>query len=140
MRRMLALIALPASLTVPLVADAAAPSPIVGRWQTDDGKAIVEVGPCGAALCGKIVRFLVAEPRGGARDDKNPDQSLRTRPLLGVQILSGLKADGGAWKGRGYSPEEGRNFNATVSADGTKLNVKGCVSFFCRTVVWTRAR
>jgi uncharacterized protein (DUF2147 family) len=113
---------------------------IAGRWQTDDGKAIVEVAPCGAAMCAKIARFLVPEPRGGARDDKNPDKALRTRPLLGVQILSGLKADGGAWKGRGYSPEEGRNFNATVTANGNKLNVRGCVSLFCRTVVWTRAR
>jgi uncharacterized protein (DUF2147 family) len=140
MRRKLAVIALPASLMVALTADAAAPSPIVGRWQTDDGKAIVEVAPCGAAMCGQIARFLVPEPKGGARDDNNPDKALRARPLLGVQILSNLKADGKAWKGRGYSPEDGRNFNATVTANGTKLNVRGCVTIICRTVVWTRAR
>lgn len=140
MRRTLALIALPAGLLVTLVSAAAAPTSITGRWQTDDGKAIVAVAPCGGAMCARIERFLVPEPRGGARDDKNPDKALRTRPLLGVQILSNLKADGKAWKGRGYSPEEGRNFNATVTADGNKLNVRGCVTIICRTVVWTRTR
>lgn len=139
MRPTIALIAVPASL-VALAAGAATPTPIAGRWQTDDGKAIVAIAPCGAGLCARIERFLVPEPRGGARDDKNPDRALRTRPLIGVQILSNLKADGKAWKGRGYSPEDGRNFNATVTADGNKLNVRGCVTIICRTVVWTRAK
>ena len=139
MRVVLSLSAISLALAA-LSADAAAPTPIAGRWQTDDGKAIVAVAPCGNAMCGKIERFLMPEPRGGARDDKNPDKALRTRPLLGVQILSNLKADGSAWKGRGYSPEDGRSFNATVTANGAKLNVKGCVAVFCRTVVWTRAR
>lgn len=137
MRPALILLALPACL---LTLTAAAPAPIAGRWQTDDGKAIVAVAPCGNAMCAKIERFLVPEPRGGARDDKNPEKALRTRPLLGVQILSNLKAEGSAWKGRGYSPEDGRSFNATVTANGAKLNVRGCVAVFCRTVVWTRAK
>jgi uncharacterized protein (DUF2147 family) len=115
-------------------------APISGKWVTDDGKAIIEVAPCGAKLCGRIARFLVAEPAGGARDSKNPDKSLRSRKLLGAEVLSGLSASGSAWKGKGYSPEEGRNFNATVTRSGDTLNVRGCVAVFCRTVVWKRAR
>lgn len=128
------------ALTATVAASASGPVPIAGRWQTDDGKAIVEVAPCGSALCAKISRFLVAQPAGGARDGKNPDKALRSRPLLGVQILSGLRADGSTWKGQGYSPEEGRNFKAIVTATGNRLNLKGCVAVFCRTVVWTRAQ
>lgn len=127
-----------AALTA-VAASASAPVPIAGRWQTDDGKAIIEIAACGNAMCGKISRFLVAEPAAGARDGKNPDKALRTRPLLGVQLLSGLRAENGVWKGKGYSPEEGRNFNATVSTVGNKLNLKGCVAVFCRSVSWTRA-
>ncbi len=114
---------------------------VQGRWRTDDGKAIITVAPCSAgsaALCGRISRFLVPEPAGGARDTNNPDRSLRSRPLLGVQVLSNLTRDGDSWTGRGYSPEEGRNFNATVTTQGSRLNLRGCVAIFCRTVVWTR--
>lgn len=115
---------------------------VAGRWRTDDGKAIVTVAPCATGstqLCGRISSFLVAEPAGGARDTNNPNRALRTRPLLGVQILTNLSRDGNAWTGRGYSPEEGRSFNATVRIDGGRLNLRGCVAVFCRTVVWTRA-
>jgi uncharacterized protein (DUF2147 family) len=120
---------------------AAAPqSALTGRWQTDDGKAIMEIAPCGPALCAKIARFLVPQPAGGARDGKNPDKALRTRPLIGINILTGLVPDGAGWTGKGYSPEEGRNFNAAVSVTGNKLKLKGCVAVFCRTVGWTRAK
>lgn len=115
---------------------------IAGRWRTDDGRAVITIAPCssgGATLCGRITRFLVAEPAGGARDTNNPDRSLRSRPLMGVQVLSNLTREGQRWSGRGYSPEEGRHFNATVRVENGRLNVRGCVAVFCRTVVWTRA-
>lgn len=115
---------------------------IAGRWRTDDGKAVITIAPCSngsAALCGRISRFLVPEPASGARDTNNPNASLRERPLMGVQVLSNLTRDGNSWSGRGYSPEEGRNFNATVRSQSGRLNVRGCVAVFCRTVVWTRA-
>jgi uncharacterized protein (DUF2147 family) len=119
---------------------AASPLPLVGKWATDDGKAIMEILPCGKAHCARIARFLVPEPTGGARDTKNPNKALRSRPLLGVNVLTGLVSDGKVWKGKGYSPEEGRSFNATVAVNGNILNLKGCVMVFCRSVVWKRAK
>lgn len=121
---------------------AAAPAPIAGNWKTDDGRAIVSVAPCtakGGGLCATIVRFLVPEPQGGVRDVKNPDAKLRNRRVLGSQVLWSLKPDGKAWSGTGYSARDGRKFNATVSSDGGKLELKGCVLMFCKTVEWTRA-
>lgn len=123
-------------------APAQAAPPITGKWKTDDATAIILVAPCtpgAATLCGWINRFLVPERAGGAIDDKNPDKAKRSRKLLGVPILIGLKADGEQWTGRGYSPKEGRNFNAKVRIEDGKLNLRGCVSIICRTVVWTRA-
>jgi uncharacterized protein (DUF2147 family) len=72
-------------------------------------------------------------------DAKNPEKSLRTRKLVGVPVLTGLKAQGNEWTGRGYGPKEGRNFNATVKLQNGKLAVRGCVTIICRTVVWTRS-
>ncbi len=139
MRSTIAALAL---LALALPASAQQGGSIAGRWRTDDGKAVITVAPCsagGSTLCGRISRFLVAEPAGGARDGNNPDRNLRTRPLMGVAVLTNLAREGNSWTGRGYSPEEGRNFNATVRVENGRLNVRGCVAVFCRTVVWTRA-
>lgn len=136
----LPIIALLVALTaVPAVA---APADIGGNWKTDDGRAIVTVAPCKAGrgpLCATITRFLVAEPAGGVRDVKNPDPKLRNRRVLGSNVLWGLKSDGKAWSGTGYSARDGRTFNATVSGTGGILKLKGCVMMFCKTVEWTRA-
>ncbi|MDG2002548.1 MAG: DUF2147 domain-containing protein [Novosphingobium sp.] len=116
-------------------ADATANS-ILGSWRTDDGRAIVTISRCGDALCGRISRFLVPEPAGGARDNENPDKKLRKRRLLGVPIFWGLRRDGNLWEGRGYSPQDGRYFKAKLEARNSRLNIKGCVAFFCKTKVW----
>ena len=119
------------------------PSAIAGNWRTDDGNAIITVAPCRTgttAHCGRISRFLMPEPTGGMRDGNNPNRALRTRPLIGVAILTNLTFRDGAWRGSGYSPEEGRNFNATVRVENGRLNLRGCVAVFCRTVEWTRGR
>ncbi len=139
---MKSLIAATMLLALALPASAQQSGDIAGRWRTDDGKAVITIAPCtsgGATLCGRISRFLVPEPAGGARDGNNPDRALRARSLLGVAVLTNLARNGERWTGRGYSPEEGRNFNATVHVAGGRLNVRGCVAVFCRTVVWTRA-
>jgi uncharacterized protein (DUF2147 family) len=135
-------IAFTALLALALPAAAQDGSSIAGRWRTDDGRAVITVAPCttgSATLCGRISRFLVAEPAGGARDNNNPDRALRSRALMGVQVLTNLSRNGDRWTGRGYSPEEGRHFNATVRVQNGQLNVRGCVAVFCRTVVWARA-
>ena len=133
---------LPLALAACLIASSAQAAPaIAGRWITDDRTAIVLVAPCApraTTLCGWLNRFFVPEPPGGFLDAKNPDKALRSRKLLGTAILTGLKADGEQWSGRGYSPKEGRNFNARVRIENGNLSLRGCVAIICRTVVWTR--
>ncbi|MDP3673558.1 MAG: DUF2147 domain-containing protein [Novosphingobium sp.] len=137
--RVTAIIAL-AALTISAAHAQPAP-PIAGKWVTDDRTAIVLIAPCTprtTTLCGWLNRFVVPEPAGGFLDAKNPDKALRARKLVGVAILTGLKPEGGQWTGRGYSPKEGRNFNAKVKIENGKLEMRGCVAIICRTVVWTR--
>ena len=117
----------------------AAPASIAGNWKTDDGKSVIQFYQCGQSMCGKIARFLVAEPAGGARDDKNPDASKRNNRLLGMRIFWNLAPDGSRYKGEGYSPEDGRYFKAQVWRAGNQLKVKGCVLLFCRTANFTKA-
>ncbi|MEQ1509214.1 MAG: DUF2147 domain-containing protein [Sphingopyxis sp.] len=115
-------------------------SPIGGRWRTDDNNAIVTIAPCtvrSATMCGSITQLL-NPTLARARDGNNPNAALRTRPILGLQMFSGLTRDGATWTGPGYSPQDGRNFNATVTPHGNQLRVRGCVAIFCRTVEWAR--
>ena len=135
-------------LTVPIIAllstsgIAQSGGGIGGRWRTDDGNAIIHVAPCAANArqwCGRIVQ-MTNPTLARATDSNNPDAALRSRPLVGVPVLSNLVASGQRYSGSGYSPEEGRNFTATVTPNGSRLTVRGCVAIFCRTVVWTRAQ
>ncbi|MFZ9395107.1 MAG: DUF2147 domain-containing protein [Erythrobacter sp.] len=124
-----------AVLAVPALAR---PASIEGSWRADDGKSVIEFYPCGEAVCGRIARFLIEEPAGGARDTKNPDKALRDRKLLGLRVFWSLTPGTARFKGKGYSPEDGRNFNAEIWREGNRLKVKGCVLVLCRTAGFSR--
>lgn len=125
---------------------AGAASP-VGVWQTGGGKSHIEIYKCGSDMCGKIV--WLKSPNGAdgkpARDRHNPDASKRNQPVLGLQILSGLKPSSkNEWKsGRIYDPENGKTFGAqmTLASDGT-LKIRGYegMPMLGETRTWTRVK
>jgi uncharacterized protein (DUF2147 family) len=134
-----------AMLMLVAVRPASADDGVVGRWVTPGASAVVELARCAdaAKLCGTI-RWLweATDERGRARlDSQNADANLRTRPLLGLVILSGLALrPGGGWQGQIYNPEDGKTYRATVGRRGGDfLVVEGCVLFFCQKQVWRRA-
>lgn len=120
---------------------AQAAQPITGRWSTDEGKAIVQIAPCGREVCGRIEKIVKPTPGRPQTDIKNPDAALRSKPLVGTAILSGFREDGDIWKGKIYDPESGKTYNSKVSrnGDGT-LKVQGCIAFLCQTRTWTPLR
>ncbi|ONF95447.1 hypothetical protein SPHI_23460 [Sphingomonas jeddahensis] len=127
------------ALTLAGAANAA--QPIAGRWITEDGSAIVQVGPCGSSTCGRIAAVLKQRSGAAATDVNNPDAKLRSRAIVGMPILSGFSDAGDDWRGRIYDPRNGKTYKSIVSraADGT-LKVKGCVAFICQTQTWKSAR
>ena len=136
MRAIHALIAGAAIMAAP--ASAAAPA-VSGNWLTLGGKAIVQIAPCGAALCGRIVRIVKPDPGKPLNDANNPDKALRSRPILGIAILSGFTPGSDRWKGQIYDPESGRTYRSELGRQGDVLKVKGCLGPFCRTQDWTRS-
>lgn len=126
-------------LLTALALAAASTSTLAGDWLTDDRSAIVRIGPCGGALCGRVLRVLV---RGApANDVNNPDPAARRRPMVGIAVLSGFRPSGprAATGGRAYDPKTGRSYRASLqlNANGT-LKVTGCVLFVCRSRTWAR--
>ena len=69
---------------------------VVGKWKLEDGTAIVEVYKQGDVFNGKIVWLEKPTEEDGSpvKDDNNPDAKLRSRELIGLNMLSGLKKDG----------------------------------------------
>ncbi len=116
-----------------------------GVWLTPAGNSHIEIQLCGEKLCGKLVWFT--EPRnadGSPKvDEKNKNEALRTRPLLGLELMSGFTETGdGKWtKGRIYNPEDGQTYRSKLEMkDRNTLNVSGCVLVFCKAQTWTRVK
>ena len=85
--------------------------------------------------------FLKAPAGGNAQKDvNNSNPALRNRPLLGINLLSGFKAEGNEWKGSIYDPRRGKTFRSVVyKGKSGNLVVKGCVGPLCQTQTWTPA-
>jgi uncharacterized protein (DUF2147 family) len=118
-----------------------------GIWLHADKRIQIEIAPCGDVLCGKLVWFQSPNDAQGLPlvDLKNTDPALRTRPLLGLAILHGLRRTGeDAWEdGAIYNPDDGVNYKALMSIqkDGS-LRVRAYVldPIFGETLIWTRIR
>lgn len=112
-------------------------SDIVGRWRDSDGESEIAISRCGPALCGKIV-WLKQE----RFDIYNPNEGLRKRSLMGIQVLSGFKpATKGGLEGDGYNPADGKTYRTTLElASARSLVVRGCVlgGLICDDDTWSR--
>lgn len=117
---------------------------IAGTWITADGKAHIQISRCGESYCGTIVWLKEPEKNGRpVMDDKNPEEQLRGRPILGMQLLHGFMYDGdNVWSsGRVYDPESGDEYRGKLKlADADTMELRGYVMIplFGRTETWKR--
>lgn len=114
-----------------------------GFWLTQAGDAKVQVSRCGGGICGKVVwlRDPIDNTTGKPQaDNKNPDPSLRNRPIIGVQLFLDMQQSGpNSWSGRIYNADDGQSYASTVTqVDAGRLEVRGCVGALCGTEMWTR--
>ncbi len=122
------------------------PTP-VGVWLHPNGRIQVEIKSCGDRLCGTLVWFRRPNDAQGVPlvDFKNNNPALRSRPLLGLTILRGLRRTGKrSWSGgRIYNPDDGIDYRAEMRILGNgKLSVRAYVLLpvLGKTFIWTRIR
>ena len=125
------------------------PAPVpfpTGTWQTEDGRARVRTERCGAYgdhLCGTVVWLQkpLGEDGKPRVDELNPDLGKRERPVLGHQMLLGLRPNPKSrYEGQVYSADNGKSYDVAVwSDDPSVLMLKGCMLIFCGTQTWKRA-
>lgn len=107
---------------------------IIGKWiANEDKNVIVQIYKAGNEFKAKIIWFDDSDdktrPMATRYDTKNPDKNLRSRKLLGLEVLRGLtyNAEEDEWQdGHIYDPSSGKEYSAKawLAADGT-LKVRG---------------
>ena len=119
---------------------------VIGKWKLDDGSAIVEVYKSGDSYNGKIVWLKDDNMPDGSPvcDLNNPDKSLRSRKLMGLNMLSGLKKTGDQYtQGSIYDPGNGKTYNCSMKVEGDVLKVRGSLDKkgrIGRTMDWFRVK
>jgi uncharacterized protein (DUF2147 family) len=106
---------------------------ICGKWQSTEKNLIVEVYPYKNTFRAKMIWFTggvsKAKPMETITDIKNPDPALRSRKVLGLDVVENLtynsKSD--SWEGgKIYEVQSGKYWNAAAYIDKTGLlKVKG---------------
>lgn len=118
-------------------------SDLEGTWASADGGARVGIAPCGNGICGNIVwlREPIDKTTGKPKTDKrNPDTARRSRPMLGLQVISGMRPDGeGRYSGQIYNADDGKTYRSKLTLlSPNQAKVEGCVLIFCKGETWTR--
>ena len=117
-------IAITAAALLALAAPAFA-DPLEGMWRTaqdDNGNSgLIQVAPCGNALCGTLVKSFDASGNDMASAN------------IGRQIISQTVASGGGeYRGKIYSPDRDKTYSSKLQLSGDTLSVSGCVIGICR--------
>lgn len=107
--------------------------PAEGTWKTqvDDNRyAHVKMQPCGAAICGIIVKtFLNGENYAS--------------PNIGKTLVIDMKPEGGgSYSGKVWRPANDKVYTGKMTVSGNTLSLSGCVAggLLCKKQAWTRLK
>lgn len=103
---------------------------VVGKWRLNSGKITVRLDFCGGKnICATIVGMAKPLNKAGLpkTDKDNPNPALRSRPIIGLEVVSGMEPDGdNRWKGSIYNADDGSTYSATAAMAGNQLTIKAC--------------
>ncbi len=120
---------------------------IKGIWWNDEKTSKIKVEMKDGKYIGTIVYMIPEKYENGKppKDDKNPDEKLRNRSLVGLQILNGFEYDSKKkeWtNGKIYDPKTGNTYDCYSWLENDELlKLKGYVAgirLLGRTSEWYR--
>lgn len=119
---------------------------VLGKWLNPSGEGQVMIYKLGEKYHGKLVwiKELNDEKGHPKLDIKNPTEKLRSRPILGLEILKNFVFEDGKWiNGSIYDPKTGKTYscNLTLKENG-QLNIRGYIgiSMIGRSEVWKKVK
>ena len=113
------------------------PDAIIGRWMSSENNLMVDVFKVGEEYKAKLVWFDDTDdknqPMSIRLDTKNPDKTLQTRKLIGINVLWNLyyNSDDEEWQnGEIYDSSSGKKWDAKawINKEGL-LKVRGYWKF-----------
>ena len=117
---------------------------IVGTWESDQKDVRMEYFQDGDHYSARLLwgnKIVEADNVTSKKDAKNPIPRLRTRNIIGIVSLTGLKWDGKEYaNGKIYDPPSGKRYSCKAWMEGDKLQLRGFLglSMMGRTVSWHR--
>lgn len=106
---------------------------IVGVWWNEGKTSKIKVEKKDGKYIGTVVYMIPEKYENGQppKDEENPEEKLRTRSIVGLQILEGFVFDAKEkeWKdGKIYDPNSGKTYDCYGWLEGDKLlKLKGFV-------------
>jgi uncharacterized protein (DUF2147 family) len=106
-----------------------------GTWRTESGEnggyLEVTIGPCesdAAKTCGTISRAFNAQGLDPGYEN------------LGKLMIDRMETEDGVSYSGGtiWDPEEDKTYKSKMKAEGSQLDVEGCIAFICQGQNWTR--
>ena len=122
---------------------------VIGVWLVGKKTAHVEIFKTGKYYYGKLSWLKTPNDEQGnpKLDVNNPDENMRSKPLLNLLFLKGFKYDGDhEWSdGTIYDPEEGKTYSCKMwfeKGNMDELMMRGFmgISLLGRTDTWTRVK
>lgn len=114
---------------------------ILGEWmsETKDGKVLVYKQ--NNKYMGKLSWLLHPDKK----DEFNPENKEKTKPLMGKVILQNFNFKDGEWTdGTIYDPKSGKTYSCVMKLSKNKqqLDIRGYIGMpmFGRTSIWTRPK
>jgi len=135
-------------ILIPSIGHAIESDDILGEWITEDKNCRVEIFKKAEQYFGKIAaikqaKYLPGEVKGmdgkPRLDLNNQKKSLRSRPLVGIEMMQNFRFDDDKWLGGTiYDPNSGKTYKCVISLEDGTLQVRGYigVSLLGRTTVW----
>ena len=120
---------------------------ILGTWLTGEKKAHIQITKYGDKFGGKIIWLREPNDENGNPkvDKRNPDESKRKNPTLGLNNLLGFTyiGEGKYENGTIYDPANGKTYKCVMHlTNENTLDVRGYVgiTMLGRTDTWTRVK
>ena len=129
------ILAVLAVLALVTTTQATTQSPL-GRWLTQSGNLVIEIAPCGPALCGSV-----AEVRANRSMEDLSKSVAGPPPAIGTKIITDLVPYGDEWQGKIFNRENGKTYDCLIARDGPNLRVRPYIfmSLIGQTQIWQRA-
>ncbi|MBS1509883.1 MAG: DUF2147 domain-containing protein [Bacteroidetes bacterium] len=106
---------------------------ITGKWESDKKDVRLEFFKSGNEYQARLLwgnQIVESDGKTSKKDTKNPDKNLRSRDIIGIISVTGLRWDDTEYTGgKIYNPPSGDTYKCKVWIKDGKLNLRGYLGF-----------